>query len=92
MLKRWCYWKADNAKPHGSRVDTGEIIDPPSDVDAFVAAAQQVLADREGYHQRVLADRSRLESQYSLDAMTRSTVELWREVLKGGLRSEASVP
>ncbi|MDQ7005743.1 MAG: hypothetical protein Q9Q40_00770 [Acidobacteriota bacterium] len=62
---------------------TGEIIDPPSDTGAFVAATRQVLAERDAYHQQVLTDRSRLERQYSLDAMTRSTVELWLEVLEG---------
>ncbi|MDQ7005745.1 MAG: glycosyltransferase [Acidobacteriota bacterium] len=68
---------------------TGEIIDPPSDTGAFVAATRQVLAERDAYHRQVLTDRSRLERQYSLDAMTRSTVELWQQVLEGAPESEA---
>ncbi len=66
---------------------TGEIIDPPDDVESFVDAARRVLADRHAYHQRVLADRARLEGQYSLDAMTRSTVELWQQVLQESLEA-----
>jgi glycosyltransferase involved in cell wall biosynthesis len=50
---------------------------------ALAAAVREVLTHRARFRECVRADLPRLERAYSLDAMIKGTVELWKEIAEG---------